>query len=89
MIKISKYQYDEDVLEHITFDDYHSAIEDAISIYEIEGQKYIVINILSLKEDDNSSANVVFEFNEAFKPLRLVKDERIVRFALKLYNNDN
>lgn len=88
-MKISKYQYDDEVINHISFDDYHCAIEDEISIYSYKSSKYIVINILGLKEDDNSSAIVVFAYDAAFKPLRLVKDENIVIKILELYNNDN
>ena len=86
-MNISKYQFYNNVLEYITFDDYHEAIEDALSIYKINNKEYVVLWVSALKEEDNTDSYVVFE-HLGFYKLRLVKDIDVVKQVLSMYENE-
>ena len=38
-MKVSKHQFRDDIFNFVTFDDYHEAIEDALSIYKVDESK--------------------------------------------------
>ena len=86
-MKVSKHQFRDDIFNFVTFDDYHEAIEDALSIYNVDEKEYVVLWISNLTEDDNTDSCVVFEHLGFFK-LGLVKDVDIVNQVLLLYEND-
>ena len=85
-MKISKYQFEDSVINLVTYDDFHQAVEDEISIYTYENQKYIVIELYELVED-GKHPYIVFKFNG--KLLGVEKDIKIVENILTQYENDN
>ena len=85
-MKISKYQFEDSVINLVTYDDFHQAVEDEISIYTYENQKYIVIELYELVED-GKHPYIVFKFNG--KLLGVEKDIKIVENILNQYENDN
>ena len=86
-MKISKYQFNDEVLMNVTFDDYHEANEDAMAMYCVDGQQYIVICISALKEDDGSETYVVFK-NLGFFKLEMEKNIEVIEKVLQMYEED-
>ena len=87
-MKISKYQFDKDVVNYVSFDDFHEAIEDAISIYKVDGVHYVVICIEKLKEDDGKETYVVFKLKD-YKYIELEDNADIINQVLKMYEEDD
>ena len=85
-MKVSKYQFDDNVLNLVTYDDFHQAVEDEIAIYSYNNQKYIVIELFELIEEEKHPY-VVFKYNG--KLIGIEKDINIVNNILKQYEQDN
>lgn len=85
-MKVSKYQFDDNVLNLVTYDDFHQAVEDEIAIYSYNNQKYIVVELCELIEEEKHPY-VVFKYNG--KLIGIEKDINIVNNILKQYEQDN
>ena len=85
-MKVSKYQFDDNVINFVTYDDYHQAVEDEIAIYSYNNQKYIVVGLFELIEE-GKHPYVVFKYNG--KLIGIEKDINIVNNILKQYEDDN
>lgn len=84
-MKISKYQFDKNTLNYVTYEDYHQAIEDEISIYKYKEKQYIVIELEKLLEE-GYHPHIVFKYNGKLEEVET--DEKIVAYILRLYYKD-
>lgn len=87
-MKISKFQFDEDIISKVSYDDFHEAIEDALSIYKIEDKYYIVICIDELKEDDGKDTLIVFKLKD-YKYIEKEDNIEIINRVLIMYEKDD
>ncbi|MCM1514722.1 MAG: hypothetical protein NC090_07005 [Anaeroplasma bactoclasticum] len=86
-MKISAFQHQRDIVEKVSFEDYHQAIEDEISIYSYQEHDYIVIEIEEVLED-GYHPHVVFQFLGAYQKLILEENDEIVEAILSQYEQD-
>lgn len=86
-MKISAYQHQSDIVKKVSFEDYHQAIEDEMSIYSYQGQHYIVIEIEEVLEE-GFHPHVVFQFLGAYQKLILEENDEIVEAILSQYAQD-
>ena len=85
-MKISKYQFEEKTIELVTYDDFHQAVEDEISIYNFDGKQYLVVELAEVYEDGRNPY-VVFHYNGKLQGV--VLDEEIVKKILEMYEHDD
>ncbi|MCM1260137.1 MAG: hypothetical protein NC182_04270 [Prevotella sp.] len=86
-MKISRYQHQPDIVKKVSFEDYHQAIEDEISIYSYQEQDYIVIEIEEVLEE-GCHPYVVFQFLGPYQTLILEENDEIVQAILSQYEQD-
>ncbi len=84
-MKISKYQFEKNTINYVTYEDYHQAVEDEMSIYRYKDREYIVVELENLKED-GEHPHIVFKYNGKLEEVETNKE--IVSIILEFYEKE-